>query len=266
MTVHAATDDPSAHEVVGVTNPSVASNFLIVCEHASKFIPAEFGNLGLDDAVLDSHVAWDPGALAVAGAMSSLLDAPLVAQRVSRLLYDCNRPPEASSAVPAVSEVTRIPGNTGLSAADRQARASRFYAPFRDTLAACIDRRIKTGRAPAIITVHSFTPVFKGVRRETELGILHDADSRLADALIRAAGDGSALAIRRNEPYGPADGVTHTLVEHGVSRGLLNVMIEIRNDLIADRASQTGMAQWLSRCLATAFAALTMRSGGRGIA
>jgi predicted N-formylglutamate amidohydrolase len=249
-----------------VTNPSGASDFLIVCEHASKVIPAGFGNLGLKDAALNSHIAWDPGALAVAEAMSALLDAPLVAQRVSRLLYDCNRPPESDSAVPAVSEVTRVPGNTGLSAADRQARAARFYAPFRDTLAGCIDRRMKSGRAPAIITVHSFTPIFKGVRRETGLGILHDTDARLADALLETTKGGMDLAVHRNRPYGPEDGVTHTLAEHGVARGLLNVMLEIRNDLIGDSASQAAMAQWLARCVAEALTALTIRSGGREIA
>jgi predicted N-formylglutamate amidohydrolase len=266
MTVRAATDDPSANEVVEVTNPSGAARFLIVCEHASKAIPAEYGNLGLDEAALNSHIAWDPGALAVAEAMSSLLDAPLVAQRVSRLLYDCNRPPEVESAVPAVSEVTRVPGNASLSAADRQARAARFYVPFRDALADCLDRRIRCGRTPAIITVHSFTPVYNGVRRETGLGILHDTDARFADALLETTRARTDLAIHRNRPYGPEDGVTHTLAEHGVARRLLNVMLEIRNDLIGDSASQAAMARWLSRCVAEALAALTIGSGGREIA
>ncbi len=266
MTVRAATDDPSANEVVGITNPSGAGDFLVVCEHASRFIPAEFGNLGLDDAALHSHIVWDPGALAVAETMSSLLDAPLVAPLVSRLLYDCNRPPESESAVPAVSEVTRVPGNAGLPAADRQARVDRFYAPFRDTLTACIDRRLDAGRRPAIITVHSFTPVYKGVRRETALGILHDTDARLADALLETTKAGTDVTVHRNQPYGPQDGVTHTLAEHGVARGLLNVMLEIRNDLIGEPASQAAMARWLARCVLEALAALTVSSGGREIA
>ena len=266
MTVRAATDDPSANAVVGVTNPSGAGRCLIVCEHASNAIPAGFDNLGLEGAALDSHIAWDPGALALARAMSALLDAPLVAQRVSRLLYDCNRPPEAESAVPALSEVTRIPGNTGLSAAAREARVARFYVPFRDALAACIERRTDSGRPPAIVTVHSFTPVYHGVRRETGLGILHDTDTRLADALLETTKDGMDLVVRRNRPYGPEDGVTHTLVEHGLSRGLLNVMLEVRNDLIGDGASQAAMARWLSRCLTAALAALADAPEGREIA
>lgn len=271
MTTRAATDGPPrngppGNQVVEVMNPAGAGDFLIVCEHASNFIPASFAGLGLDDAALESHIAWDPGALAVAQTLCSLMDAPLVAQRVSRLLYDCNRPPSSDSAVPAVSEVYPVPGNTGLSAADRQARVDRFYVPFRETLAGCLDKRISAGRAPVIVTVHSFTPTYKGVQRAVELGILHDSDSRLADALLETAKAETGLVVRRNEPYGPADGVTHTLVQHGITRGLLNVMLEIRNDLIADCASQTAMAELLSRCISEALAALANRPGEREIA
>jgi predicted N-formylglutamate amidohydrolase len=165
-----------------------------------------------------------------------------------------------------VSEVYPVPGNSGLSVADRQARVDQFYVPFRDTLAGCLDQRIGAGRAPVIVTVHSFTPVYQGVQRVVELGILHDSDARLADALLDTAKAEPKLVVRRNEPYGPADGVTHTLVEHGIARGLLNVMLEIRNDLIADCASQTAMAELLSRCIAEALAALADRPGEREIA
>ena len=266
MPVHTATDNSTANDVVEVRNPAGAGVFLIVCEHASNFIPESFAGLGLDDAALESHIAWDPGAMAVAETMSSLLDAPLVAQRFSRLLYDCNRPPSSETAVPEMSEIYPVPGNAGLSAADRQARVDRFYTPFHDTLAACIDRRINAGFEPVIVTVHSFTPVYKGVRRAVELGILHDTDTRLADALIETTKAGTDLVIRRNEPYNASDGVAHTLVEHGISRGLLNVMLEIRNDLIADAASQTEMAERLSTCLTGALATLADMSGEREIA
>lgn len=249
-----------------MTNPEGAGDVLIVCEHASRHILSSFDGLGLDAAALASHIAWDPGALAVAQTMSARLDATLVAQRFSRLLYDCNRPPESPSAVPMVSEIYDIPGNTGLSAIDRQARVDRFYVPFRDTLAACIERRMNVGRPPVLVTVHSFTPVYRGIRREVELGILHGTDSRLADALLETARIGSGLKIRRNEPYGPADGVIHTLDEHAVSRGLLNVMLEIRNDLITDNASQTKMAEWLSRCLTAALGLTAENTEGQGVA
>lgn len=261
-----ATDQVVAGGTAEVINPSGRGAFVLVCEHASKFIPAEFGTLGLDEAARSSHIAWDPGALAVAEAMAERLDSPLVIQLVSRLLYDCNRPPEREDAVPEVSEIYEVPGNTGLSAAERQARVDRFYAPFRATLADCIERRMGEGPPPVLVTVHSFTPVYKGARRDTGLGILHDADARLADALLGVTGDRDDLVIRRNDPYGPEDGVTHTLIEHGVARGLLNVMIEIRNDLVADSSSQAEMAAWLSRSVARAVLASEGIAGGREIA
>ncbi|MDP2620533.1 MAG: N-formylglutamate amidohydrolase [Hyphomicrobiales bacterium] len=262
MVIHSATDDPAANGVVEVINPSAKGDFVLVCEHASNFIPAELHDLGLTGDAVKSHIAWDPGALRVAREMSSILGAPLVAQRVSRLVYDCNRPPEAQSAVPAESEIYRIPGNVELSAAARRARIEQYYAPFRDALAACLDRRMATGRAPVIVTVHSFTPVFKGVRRDLDIGVLHDADSRFADVLLTIIEAETGLVIRRNEPYGPQDGVTHTLIAHALPRGLLNVMLEIRHDLIADAASQRAMAELLSECLVMTLAAIGETTNG----
>jgi predicted N-formylglutamate amidohydrolase len=251
--IHSATDDPAVNGVVDVINPSGKADFVLVCEHASNFIPAELDNLGLKGDSVRSHIAWDPGALGVAREMSSILGAPLVAQRVSRLVYDCNRPPEAQSAMPAESEIYRIPGNVGLSAAARRARIERYYAPFHDALAACLDRRTAAGREPVIVTVHSFTPVFKGARRDLDIGILHDADSRFADVLLKVMEAETDLVIRRNAPYGPQDGVTHTLIVHALPRGLLNVMIEIRNDLIREPDQQSAMARLLSGLVTVAY-------------
>lgn len=258
-----------AAESVEVVNREGAAPFLIVCEHASNHVPAEFDTLGLDPTLLQSHIAWDPGARAVAEAMADILDAPLVAGRVSRLVYDLNRPPEAESAMPAVSEVFRIPGNEGLSETERRARAARFYEPFRRAVAGLIDSRLAAGREVVLVTVHSFTPVFRGEPRRTEIGVLHDADPRLADALIRVLTARGSRLVERNRPYGPEDGVTHTLREHALPRGLANVMLEIRNDLIADPAAQAAMGEWLAGALEEARAALgvatepRMRSAGR---
>jgi len=246
----------ASDRVVDVINPRGQGGFVLVCEHASHFIPPELGNLGLAGDTLLSHVVWDPGAAAVARAMSARLDAPLVVSRVSRLAYDCNRPPEAQSAVAAHSETYEIPGNVGLSVAERQRRVDEYYQPFRDALAATVQRKMKSGPAPALVTVHSFTPVFKEQTREVEIGIIHDADARLADRLIELIKAGGASRTGRNEPYGPEDGVTHTLVQHAIPHGLLNVMIEIRNDLIADAAGQSAMAARLAQHLIGARAAL----------
>lgn len=233
-----------------VENPSGAGRWVLVCEHAGNWLPPELGGLGLSPALLTSHIAWDPGALAVAREMARVLDAPLVAQLTSRLLYDCNRPPASPGAMPEVSEIHRIPGNAGLSPAERERRTSAVYRPFHDEVAAVVDRQCRAVGDPAVVTVHSFTPVFKGVRREVEVGILHDADARLADAVLATAE--TDLVVRRNEPYGPADGVTHTLRMHALPRGLANVMIEVRNDLLAGAAEQAAMAARLAGWLAAA--------------
>ncbi|MCT8997605.1 N-formylglutamate amidohydrolase [Chelativorans intermedius] len=242
--------------VVETLNPDGAGPFVLACEHASNAIPAEFSDLGLDAEALASHVAWDPGAHAVALHLSALLDAPLVASRISRLVYDCNRPPHAPDATPARSEAYTIPGNAGLTRAARMRRAERFYFPFRAALSACLDSRMQAGKAPALVTVHSFTPVYLGRRRAVEIGILHDRDRRLADALIASLAQEGGWIVRRNEPYGPQDGVTHTLADQALGRGLDNVMIEIRNDLIAGAAEQKAMADLLARHLKMALAAL----------
>lgn len=239
-------ENPSGDGAVDIANPSGRGDLVLVCEHASNFIPADLHALGLDDDALQSHIAWDPGALAVAGAMSAALDAPLVAPKMSRLVYDCNRSLETPSAVPEVSEAFVIPGNAGLSPADRKARADRVYSPFRDALNATLDSRLAEGRRPVLLSIHSFTPVFNGVARDMEIGILHSTDARFADALLEIAGAQGDMVVRRNAPYGPEDGVAFTLREFALKRGLLNAMIEIRNDLIADGAAQQAMADRLS--------------------
>lgn len=215
-----------------------ASSVVLVCEHASHHIPAEFSNLGMPPADQTSHAAWDPGALAVAQHMAQDLEAALVASTVSRLVYDCNRPPSALDAMRDRSELIDIPGNRNLSQSDRDARVAAFYHPFHDAVSAAI-RRVDR---PVIVTVHSFTPVYHGRRRSVEIGILHDADTRLADAMLNTASAHMTENVQSNAPYGPDDGVTHTLRKHAIPDGHLNVMLEIRNDLIETPAQQAAMA------------------------
>ncbi|WP_168168906.1 N-formylglutamate amidohydrolase [Shinella sp. HZN7] len=234
---------------VALENSIARGPVILVCEHASRLLPKALGTLGLTEEALESHIAWDPGALAVARLMAESLDATLVFQRFSRLVYDCNRPPESPAAMPEKSEVFAVPGNAGLDQAARDARTEALYLPFRDRLSGLVKGRIAEGRAPVIVTMHSFTPVYFGKPRAVEIGILHDADTRLADAMLAAAGSAGPYDIRRNEPYGPEDGVTHTLKEHGLANGLANVMIEVRNDLIKDEAGQGVVAGYLAGLL-----------------
>ncbi len=248
-------NDRADHPVVETLNAAGRGAFVIACEHASNYIPAEFDSLGLSGETLRSHIAWDPGARDVAVLLSQQLDAPLVASTVSRLVYDCNRPPMDAGATPARSEIFDIPGNAALSMFEKRMRAEAFYSPFRAALSAAVDAAGRRVRTPVLVTIHSFTPVYFGQPRDVEIGVLHDADSRFADLLLDAmTGGGARYNVARNQPYGPADGVTHTLRDQALPRGLLNVMIEIRNDLIATPADQAEMAGLLASLLAEALA------------
>ena len=223
---------------------------VLTCEHASKRLPAALGDLGLDENAGRSHIAWDPGARALALLLSEALDAPLLMPRFSRLAYDCNRPPEREDAIAARSEGTVVPGNLGLTPEDRAARTRTFHDPFHGTLEALLQERLAAGRRPVLVTVHSFTPIFFGQTREVELGLLHDRDSRLADACLAVARDLSGgPKVARNQPYGPEDGVTYTLRKHALPKALPNLMIEVRNDLIAEETQLRTMAAWLQRLL-----------------
>lgn len=236
--------------LVEVRNADVVSPMVVICEHASSFIPLEFGHLGLETSDRESHIVWDPGAKALAMRLAARLDATLIASKVSRLVYDCNRPPEAHDAIPVRSEMVDIPGNADLTVEEKADRAARFYRPFHETVARVVEGKTN----PILVTVHSFTPIYYGEPREVEIGVLHDADARLADALLSNLSGFALMTVRRNEPYGPADGVTHTLKAHALPGGHLNVMLEVRNDLLADEVAQSAMAaalaDWLTQALA----------------
>ena len=251
-------------EPVAVENPRGRGEVLLVCEHASRRLPKRYGTLGLSEDALASHIAWDPGALAIARRMSKRLDATLIFQRFSRLVYDCNRPPESPAAMRDVSEIFRIPGNENLSAAEKALRTASLYLPFQGAIREEIATRQAKGIETVLVTVHSFTPVYFGRQRAVEIGILHDRDSRLADAMLEAAGDAGPYRVERNEPYGPADGVTHTLELHALPGGLLNVMIEIRNDLIADETGQGAAADFLGDLLRKSIDTLTKNNNDGG--
>jgi predicted N-formylglutamate amidohydrolase len=235
-----------------IVNGGGASRIFLVCEHAGRKMPRRLGNLGLPESELHRHIAYDIGAEEVARSLAQALDAPLVLQRYSRLVQDCNRPPEAASAMPEISETTVIPGNARLAAQERAARTAAIYQPFHDAVATLLDSRQATGQEPIFIAIHSFTPTYKGIARHLDIGILHDRDQRHADRLIETLTGHGDIEVRRNQPYGPEDGVTHTLNLHAGRRRLLNAMIEIRNDLIADAAGQAAWSKRLASVLGDA--------------
>ncbi len=234
---------------VEILNPNGAAPVVMVCEHASNSIPDQFINPLPDSVMLSKHIAWDPGARTLALELSSLFDAPLVCSKISRLIYDCNRPPDSESAIPVKSEMYEIPGNLNLSESERQSRIDEIYTPFHNTLSALIHDKLARGTRPALVTVHSFTPSYFNQVRLTEIGILHDLDSRMADLMLDVAPQVCRFLVERNKPYGPEDGVTHTLRVHAIQHLLPNVMLEIKNDLLTTTVEIKAMADIIQKML-----------------
>lgn len=239
----------ATQDSVRVSNRGGSGAYVLTCDHASNFMPPEYGALGLSEAELARHIAWDPGALAVARRMAEAMDATLVETCISRLVLDCNRPLDAPDLVPPVSETTPIPGNQQLTPQERQARVDRCWKPFHDTVDAVVRERLARGQETRLVSVHSFNPVYKGVSRPWQIGIIHDEDTRLARPLIASLEAVAGLSVAANQPYSPADLVYFTLERHARSRGLPCAMIEIRNDEVADAAGQRKWAQLLAALL-----------------
>lgn len=229
------------------------SGIVLACEHAGKVIPMWLNGLGLSDDMANSHIAWDPGAFDLARFMAIELSADLVWQRYSRLVYDCNRPPSSPASIVEYAETMPIPGNIDISNAERQWRIENVYRPFQSMLKTVLVDRV----SPVLVTIHSFTPVFRGEHRAVELGILHDKDSRLADALLANKQLRQEFDMRRNEPYAARDGVTHTLVNQTRSENYLNVMIEVRSNLLDTPDKQKTIAKTLATALKNAVKSIT---------
>lgn len=235
---------------VRVVNEQGTSPYVLICEHASRFIPQSFAGLGLGEADLKRHIAWDIGAENVARFLSQHLDATLVLAGYSRLLIDLNRPTGSSSSIPEISETTIIPGNAGLTAAQRDERVRDYFIPFQQEVENLLDRRLRVGRPAIIAAIHSFTPVYRSVERSWHAGILYRRSQRFGAALVDALG-GAGAKIAHNEPYQIEDDSDYTIPTHGERRGLEAVLIEIRQDLIADDESAAGWANRLSAALKT---------------
>jgi predicted N-formylglutamate amidohydrolase len=218
--------------------------FVVVCEHASNRLPRSLGTLGLPEAELSRHIAWDPGGIELAEGIAARLSGDLVTQRFSRLIIDCNRDPALPDAITLRSEDTDIPGNAGLSSSAREARVAEIWTPFHSALEARLDARRAEHRPTALVTVHTFTPVYRGVSRPWEVGIISTDARELPEVMLTALRRDRALNVGDNEPYSSKDNVDYTIRRHGRDRGLPHVMIEVRNDLVRDTA---GQGAWIDR-------------------
>lgn len=234
--------DPPVFELC---HPSGAAPVLLTCDHASRIVPATLDRLGVTEVALAQHIGWDIGAAAVTRLLAPMLDAPAVLAGYSRLVIDCNRPPGDSSSIPSESDGIAIPGNSALDAAARQGRIAALFEPYHAAIDQQLARIGGGDRAPAVISVHSFTPRMKGFARPWHIGVLWDGEGRIAKPLLAALrAELDPAVVGDNQPYSAREPVGYTQRHHAFERGLPHVAIELRQDLIAD---DTGAAEWAER-------------------
>jgi predicted N-formylglutamate amidohydrolase len=255
-----AFSDPPPFEAI---NPGAAEDcpLVLCCDHASNAVPAHMERLGLSEAELERHIAWDIGAAEVTRRLAVRFGCPAFLSGYSRLIIDCNRPLDSPTSIPPVSDGTAIPANQALGDAERRLRQAFFFAPYQQALGSFMERRLAHDGAPPIfVAVHSFTPVMNGKARPWQIGLLYEHDRRLVAPMHRALlGLAPSLVVGENEPYaieGPSD---YAIPVYAQGRGVPHIELEIRQDEIAERAGWELWAELVAHALDAVIADPTLR-------
>lgn len=236
-----ATEMPHpAYEIIGADRPS---RWLVTCDHATNDVPDWIagGDLGLPAAEMARHIAYDVGAAGLTRALAEMLEARAILSRFSRLVIDPNRGPDDPTLLMKLYDGTIIPANRHAGPAELEERMARLYRPYHEAYGALAARHPDT----VICAIHSFTPQLRGrAPRPWQVGVLYShLDERLARPLIARMGAEADLCVGDNEPYSghlPGDAIDR----HALVPGRPNVLIEVRQDLLADAA---GQAAWAAR-------------------
>jgi predicted N-formylglutamate amidohydrolase len=253
---------PTADEPppVMIARAAGRSPFFLAADHAGRIIPRGLGSLGLPESERVRHVAWDIGIESTSRFLADALDAFFIGQAYSRLVIDCNRDLAVPTSIVEISEHTEVPGNRGITHADRRRRQEEIFWPYHRRIAEELDRRKAGGLATILIAMHSFTPVFKSIGRQWHVGVLYNRDPSYARIVLDLLEREGNLVVGDNEPYRVGDLTDYTIPVHGERRGLPHVELEIRQDLIAEEAGQRSWAARLARILPEAL----RRFGARG--
>jgi predicted N-formylglutamate amidohydrolase len=251
--------EPDEGEAFRIVGGRVDTGLLLLADHASNALPPEYGSLGLAEAQLERHIGYDIGIEAMTLRMAELCGAPAILSRFSRLLIDPNRGPDDPTLVMRIADGALIPLNARIDRAEVAHRLARFHSPYHAAIARTLDAMMAAGVVPVIVSLHSFTPVMKGVARPWHAGVLWDGDPRLAAPLIAALEAEGDIVVGDNEPY---DGALagDTIDQHATARGLANALIEVRQDLIGSPEGAHGWAERLVRLLKPLLADDDMRS------
>lgn len=234
-----------------IEGESRRSRWLITCDHAANTVPPDLGgNLGLPDADMARHIAYDPGAAGVALALGRALDAPVLLSNFSRLVIDPNRGEDDPTLLMKLYDGSIIPANRHADAAEKERRLDAYYRPYHEAYARLAARQDDT----VIVAVHSFTPQLRGrPPRPWHIGILHSFDRRLSDPFIALLEAEPDIVTGRNQPYSghlPGDAIDRHALHHGRN----NTLIEVRNDLIRTEATQALWGKRLAPMLQKALA------------
>jgi len=229
-------------------NDGGSAKVLLVADHASPYFPASMNQLGLADWVLDRHVTWDIGSDILTRYLADLIDAPAILAGFSRLIIDPNRKLDDPTAFIEVSDGIAIPGNQGLSETQKQMRVESFFRPYHDAIAARLREFENSGSVPALISMHTCTPVFAQVVRRWHIGVMWDKDPRIARPLMERLGGMPDICFGDNEPYSGRHTHDFTIDHHAEPAGLPHVGIEVRQDLVGNA---DGARKW-AEILATA--------------
>ncbi len=246
-----APDDPSPCTIL---NAQGAAPAVLLCDHSSNAIPAALGDLGLDEAARLRHIAWDIGAAEVTRHLSEMFDAAAAYSGYSRLVVDCNRAHDDPTAMRQISDGIIVPGNRGLDATARSLRAESCYWPYHRAVTGLIDDVAARGVTPAVISIHTCTPVIKDFERPWHIGVLSNHDRRMADLLIAELARDSTLCIGDNQPYSGLDPHGYTIETHALPHGRPNVLLEIRQDLVDTNRGIRHWAELVGQALANVMA------------
>ena len=234
-----ADDEPPAFEIV---NANGASNFVLVCDHASKRVPRCLNNLGLTEEQLDDHIGWDPGAADVARMLSKNLNAPLILSGYSRLVIDCNRPLQSIQSIPAQSAGVLVPANQYVNEEERALRVNDLFHTYHNAITQLLDSR--KNRTTFLLSIHSFTPVLNNQPRPWNIGVSFWRDNYFSKKLINVLSQFDDILVGDNEPYAIDAEFDYAVPVHGEARGLPSAMLEIRQDGIR---SAEGVSNWAER-------------------
>ncbi len=232
-----------------VLNTGGRSPIVLICDHASNRMPSGYGDLGLPEAERRRHIAWDIGAAAICELLAARFDAPAILSEVSRLVVDCNRHFTDASLTPAISDGTQVPANQNLSEDERRRRWEQFHQPYHQAVEDVIVRKFAGKQEPIVVSIHSMTPVMKGIARPWQIAMCWQEDERLSRPMLHALRARGDIVVGDNEPYSLDRSEDYSVPVHAMRRGLKHLQVEFRQDEVAEPDGQQRWATIFGDCL-----------------